>query len=205
MVRKLYLLFEFTVIFLVIPLVLALRILPAPPIPVLIAVAVLQTVWLWREGRFSAAKLINEEGVRRHWRVVAVRSLVLTTLLGAGVAVLAPKLLFAYLESAPVLWALLMILYPILSVVPQELVFRAFLFHRYADLFGKRQFMVAASAAAFGFAGNWVSLVMSAFGGVLFARTYQQSRSLLLVTVEHALFGNFIFTIGLGEYFRSTF
>lgn len=48
------------------------------------------------------------------------------------------------------MWALVIVLYPILSVYPQELIFRAFLFHRYAPLFGNGVGLVAASAAAFG-------------------------------------------------------
>ncbi|HXB22539.1 MAG TPA: hypothetical protein VNV88_14225 [Candidatus Solibacter sp.] len=41
----------------------------------------------------------------------------------------------------------------------------------------------------------------STIGGLLFALTYQQSGSLLLACIEHAIFGNFIFTIGLGQFF----
>ncbi len=38
-------------------------------------------------------------------------------------------------------------------------------------------------------------------GGWLFADTYRQSRSLWLVCLEHALYGDLIFTIGLGTFF----
>ena len=38
-------------------------------------------------------------------------------------------------------------------------------------------------------------------GGWLFARRYQRTRSLLTVSVEHALYGVLIFTIGLGDLF----
>jgi len=65
--------------------------------------------------------------------------------------------------------------------------------------------MALASALAFGFVhiifGNWISVGLSAVGGVLFAITYLQTGSLLAACVEHAIFGDFIFTIGLGEYF----
>jgi hypothetical protein len=65
--------------------------------------------------------------------------------------------------------------------------------------------MVVASALAFGFVhiifGNWLSVGLSAIGGVLFALTYQQSGSLVLTCIEHALFGDFIFTIGIGQFF----
>jgi len=38
-------------------------------------------------------------------------------------------------------------------------------------------------------------------GGWLFGGTYRRSRSLGLVCLEHALYGDLIFTVGLGQYF----
>lgn len=100
-----------------------------------------------------------------------------------------------------------MVLYPLLSVLPQEFLFRAFFFHRYQPLFGEGAGIVLASALAFGFVhiifGNWLAVVLSFFGGLLFATTYRLNRSMPLVWLEHALFGNLIFTIGLGRYFSS--
>jgi len=58
---------------------------------------------------------------------------------------------------------------------------------------------------AFGFAhiilGNWLAVALSCVGGLLFAFTYHTSNSLLLACVDHAIFGNFLFTIGLGRLF----
>ena len=42
---------------------------------------------------------------------------------------------------------------------------------------------------------------MTAVGGYLFARTYARSESTLMVSLEHALWGDFLFTVGLGWYF----
>jgi len=107
----------------------------------------------------------------------------------------------------PTAWALVLILYPILSVVPQEALFRVFLMSRYKRLFPGRLALVAASALSFGFAhvvmGNWVAPVLSAVGGVFFAYSWTIHRSLKWVVVEHALYGCFVFTIGLGRFFVS--
>lgn len=200
-----YLWSEFVGIYCLIPLLLATRVLLARPIPILIAVASLITWLLIKDGRFRAEWLTNREGMRRHWRQTALRSAGLVILLGAAVVLFRPELLFHYLKTSPLFWAALMVLYPVLSVYPQEVVYRAFLFHRYGELFERPQSMMLASAAAFAFAhvimGNWISVVLSGVGGLLFAQTYQRSRSLLLTSMEHAVFGNFIFTIGLGQYF----
>jgi membrane protease YdiL (CAAX protease family) len=98
-----------------------------------------------------------------------------------------------------------MLLYPLVSVYPQELLYRAFFFHRYQPLFGSGWIMLLASACAFGFVhilfANWLAVGLCFVGGLLFAFTYQKSGSLLLTCIDHALFGNFIFTIGLGQFF----
>jgi membrane protease YdiL (CAAX protease family) len=98
-----------------------------------------------------------------------------------------------------------MLLYPLLSVYPQELLYRGFFFHRYAPLFGSGRGMLLASALSFGFVHiifrNTLAVFLCVSGGLLFALTYNQSGSLLLACLEHALFGNFLFTIGLGQFF----
>lgn len=61
------------------------------------------------------------------------------------------------------------------------------------------------SALAFAWAhtiiDNPVVYVATFFGGLMFAHTWLQSRSLLLVSAEHALYGFWLFTVGLGMYF----
>jgi len=36
-------------------------------------------------------------------------------------------------------------------------------------------------------------------GGILFAYTYQKTKSNTLVSIEHAIYGNWLFTVGMGE------
>jgi hypothetical protein len=43
--------------------------------------------------------------------------------------------------------------------------------------------------------------VLSAAAGWIFARRYQQTRSLLATSIEHALYGVLAFTVGLGDLF----
>ncbi|QWD86987.1 CPBP family intramembrane metalloprotease [Polynucleobacter paludilacus] len=116
-----------------------------------------------------------------------------------------PESLFSLYRRDAGLWLLVMILYPVLSVVPQEIMYRAFMYERYRLLFSNGQNWVIASAVAFGmahlFLHNLLAPAMSLIGGLLFANTYSRSRSLALVCIEHALYGNFIFTLGLGQYF----
>ncbi|HQT64592.1 MAG TPA: CPBP family intramembrane metalloprotease [Acidocella sp.] len=118
---------------------------------------------------------------------------------------LLPSFFLALPRQHPLFWLLIMALYPLLSVWPQEMIYRRFLFHRYSRLFPKPQWMIAASALAFGFAHiiflNMVAVPLTIAGGWLFAQSYARHRSLRLACFEHALYGCLIFTIGLGQYF----
>lgn len=103
------------------------------------------------------------------------------------------------------LWAAIMVLYPALSVLPQEMIYRRFIFRRYARLLtGPRQ-RIAASAGAFAFGHiiflNPWAVILTGIGGVLFAETYARTGRLRYVWLEHALYGCLIFTIGLGRFF----
>jgi membrane protease YdiL (CAAX protease family) len=116
-----------------------------------------------------------------------------------------PSALFFLLGHHTGIWLLIMIGYPVLSVFPQELIYRAFFFERYRPLFGRGVGMIAASAAVFGFGHvvfhNWISVALTFLGGWLFGVTYRRTSSLLMVSAEHALYGCAIFTIGYGEFF----
>ena len=122
-----------------------------------------------------------------------------------AIAVLAPDWLFNLPRQQPLIWAAVVVFYPLVSVYPQEVLFRAFLLYRYRPVFGDGVGAALASAVAFGFAHllfrNVLSVVLTLVGGWLFARRYQRTRSLLVVSVEHALYGVLAFTVGLSALF----
>ena len=126
-------------------------------------------------------------------------------LLAALTAVLRPGELLRVPLERPLLWAAILVLYPVLSVYPQGIVYRAFLFHRYRELFPGRWPMILASAVAFSFVhvvfDNALAPALTLGGGVLFAWTYERTRSLLVAAIQHAAFGCLVFTLGLGEFF----
>ena len=135
-----------------------------------------------------------------------LRDAILLVLLGLAVRLFAPEFLFSLVKQQPLFWAMLMLLYPLFSVCPQEFLYRTFFFRRYQPLFGAGWGMIAASSLAFSFVhivfGNWLAVALCSLGGLLFSLTYHRSGSLLLASIDHALFGNFIFTIGLGQFFH---
>jgi hypothetical protein len=178
---------------------------PGGPLPPLVLLAVGAYLYLRRRPGFDRADLWRAGEVRSAlrsilplWSVAAVVGVV-------AVFLITPDHLFDLPRRQPLLWLAVLVFYPLVSVYPQELVFRAFVLERYRPVFGDGRLMAAASAVAFGFVhiifGNLLAVVLSGVGGWLFARRYQRSRSLLATSVEHALYGQLIFTIGLGTYF----
>ena len=118
---------------------------------------------------------------------------------------LAPDILFNLPSQHLELWLLTLMLYPIVSVLPQEVIFRTYFFHRYKHIIPSKTHRWLLSSLTFGLAhivyGNWIAVVLSSVAGALFGYRYMQTRSTLLVIVEHTLWGTFVFTIGLGAYF----
>jgi membrane protease YdiL (CAAX protease family) len=45
---------------------------------------------------------------------------------------------------------------------------------------------------------NTLVLILTFIGGFLFIHTYSKTKSTTLVSIEHALYGNWLFTIGMG-------
>ncbi|MBF7072753.1 hypothetical protein ISG33_04980 [Glaciecola sp. MH2013] len=137
------------------------------------------------------------------------------------VAIYLPSKLFIVVSQAPMMWIAIIFVYVLLSVLPQEGLYRVFFFRRYRSLFfgeqhvnkTKRLFakenviFVTVNALLFSLAHlfffNIIVLLLTFCGGVLFASTYLQSykyrSAYLIICIEHACYGLWLFTVGLGE------
>jgi membrane protease YdiL (CAAX protease family) len=205
MLRLILLALECSAVFFGIPLLIYFRRIPNLPIPFLLLAALLSFLILRRDPSFDLAQLTSWGNIRPFLPAILIRDTICLFALGFCVRLFSPELLFSFIKRAPALWLLVFFLYPLLSVYPQELLYRAFFFHRYQPLFGSGWGMLFASAFAFGFVHiifrNQIAVVLCMIGGLLFSLTYQSSGSLLLACLDHAIFGNFLFTIGLGQFF----
>jgi membrane protease YdiL (CAAX protease family) len=203
--KRLYLIIEFTILFILPPILYILDYLPAPIIPILLLVAVICLIILLRDPTFDRRRLWNVSGLKKCFKRILVQFTFNCVWISAAVWILQPDNLLLFIKEAPIIWGFVMVLYPLFSVYPQELIYRAFFFHRYSSLFPNRWIMIFANALAFGYMHiifqNYIAVILTVGGGYLFARTYDRSRSILASAVEHALYGCFVFTIGLGLYF----
>lgn len=193
---------EFFLIFILLPLLFLGGILENGMImPLLWAVFLYVLVIMRRSGqRFFERPLRRRDFLR-----ILKRYLVILPMLWLIALGLFPQNLFDFPRKEPVLWGILLVAYPIVSALVQEVIFRRFFFWRYRPLFKGNSIMILLNAMLFSYTHavflNPVAVILSFIGGLLFAFTYVRSRSLLLVTVEHTLYGNTLFTIGLGSFF----
>jgi hypothetical protein len=200
---------ELVVIFIGLPLAYRFSPVRIPALPLLWLVAGYASWRLAQDSGFDRKRLWNAAPLGSHMGSIALIFSVVAVLLWLGVHLLAPSLEWSFVRERPVLWAVVMILYPILSVYPQGVLYRAFFLQRYAVLFPQTPVggwvLLIASASAFAFLHiifrNPIAVVLTFFGGILFAWRYVETGSLLTSSVEHALYGCWLFTVGLGGYF----
>jgi membrane protease YdiL (CAAX protease family) len=111
--------------------------------------------------------------------------------------------LFQVVLNKPLLWLIILLVYSFLSVYPQELVYRTFFFKRYQELFTDPKLIIFVNAILFSlghlFFKNALVIVLTFFGGLLFAMTFNRTNSTLLVSIEHAIYGSWLFTVGMGS------
>lgn len=196
---------EFALLFGCIPLLLLWLKSRTVMIVILWVTALLIYMWLHHTGKGFRAEW-NWAGMKGYIRPVLMRFAVIGPALFAFMAFMHSDRLFSFPLERFDTWVKVMILYPLLSVVPQEMIYKSLFFGRYARLFGNGHWVpLIVSGIAFGYMhvmlGNVVAVAGTIIAGLLISHSYLQSRSLALASFEHALYGCWVYTIGLGIYF----
>lgn len=137
------------------------------------------------------------------WRITLIKLTVISVITILYVNLVAPDKLFAFLLQKPKEWIAILFIYTFLSVWPQEIIYRTFFYNRYADLISNKWLFIFLNAALFSlahiFLRSYLVQLLTFIGGILFAYTYQKTKSTTLVSVEHAIYGNWLFTVGMGD------
>jgi hypothetical protein len=162
-------------------------------------------VWLMRDPTFDRREFWNAQACKAAIRGIVLRAVPILAGSTALLLIVEPERLLALPRRSLALWGVIMVGYPLLSVYAQEVAFRAFFRHRYRALTTSTSAYILLNAVAFAYAHiimkNPIAVGFSLIAGVLFAHTYEKSRSTLAVSVEHAIYGCAVFTIGWGWYF----
>ncbi|MEZ5690324.1 MAG: type II CAAX endopeptidase family protein [Rickettsiales bacterium] len=172
---------------------------------VLVALSIICFIILKKYYNYSFTKDLNLRAVNRRFiKELFPRILTVYLTLFFFTYLVIPAKLFSFPTERPSVWFIVMIWYPLFSVLPQEFLYRSYFYHRFKVLFSKRYLWIV-SGVLFGWAHiilqNWVAISFTVIGGLFFARTYERTQSLAAAIFEHALYGCWVFTLGLGVYF----
>ncbi len=147
------------------------------------------------------------------WRGLCLRAPLVAVVCIVLVHALSPDSAFFLVRERPAFWLAIMVLYPLLSVLPQEIIYRLYFFEAYRGLFPSERWLALLNIALF----SWLHVFYTGFfamgatllAGAVFTTRYLRGgppdrRSLWPVLIEHALYGQILFTAGMGRYFYVT-
>jgi membrane protease YdiL (CAAX protease family) len=136
------------------------------------------------------------------WKETILKLLIIVFLTTCFVWVTNKEALFNVLLQKPKLWIIILFVYSFFSVYPQELLYRTFFFKRYKSLFKNEALFLFINAILFSLAHlffkNSLVIVLTFLGGLLFVCTFNKTKSTLLTSIEHAIYGSWLFTVGMG-------
>jgi uncharacterized protein len=195
---------EFAGLYLLMPLLLWWLGRGREVLPVLWLASVLALLVLLAQAGSAArlASLLRWQGWSDVWRPMLGRTLFAAVTLTVLLWLWRPEWLFAFPRQRPRIWLMVIVLYPLLSVLPQGIVYRALFYARYAGLWRRPVSARLATTLSFSLAhlvfNNAGALVLTFIGGWIFAGLYERTQSLPISCLEHAIYGNLLFTIGWG-------
>ena len=176
-------------------------------------------VWLWFDKTFDRKSLWNFKAYKKALpRILVTSALAFGVMLGFSYWLTtqewAPTYGRVLLDFSEIGWFLLVILvlYPLFSVYPQEIILRTFFFHRYGPIFKNPWATMVASALTFAWVHvifvadkgdplQWIPVYVCVPGGLLFGYTYMRTKSTIASGFEHAVVGDLMWLSGLGWYF----
>jgi membrane protease YdiL (CAAX protease family) len=202
--RTVYLVLELTLWFVLLPVLYALDWIPVHKIIPLLILFLYCSIVLLQKRQITPVDFSMEA----NWRSILVRFI----LVGAAILIylhwfMKYNLWSDFSSNRRLVYMILM--YPFLSALPQELIFRKFFFYRYSSLFRNPQLLIVVNSVIFSFAHLYFSsvlvLLFTLLGGLMFSLTYLKRKSLLVVTLEHTLYGILILCTGLSALFYKAF
>ena len=192
---------EFVLIFIFLPIFLFF--IPATKVifTTLYIVFIFSLLSLKRDNTFDFSSLKNKPD----WKFIFLYSFIFS-FLGLFYTFLVDRsLFFIFPKENTKFWVLVIILYPLFSVIPQEFIYRVFFFQRYKKILSKNLFIkYIVNSFIFSFAHivfqNYHAVIITALVSPIFYYAYER-KSFLTCILIHSIGGIIIFTYGLGKFF----
>jgi membrane protease YdiL (CAAX protease family) len=197
-----YLATEFSLLFVLLPLSFTIP-YPAWIKAILAVTGFIYIIFVLRRVERISFAIEKHIAWKYFWKRVAVTFLVVAVVTTLFVLISDSSALFYVPMNKPGLYFIILFVYTFLSVWPQEIVYRTFFMNRYSRLFRSKYLLVFINAVLFSLAHlffrNTLVSILTFLGGLLFALTFLKYKSTLLVSIEHAIYGNWLFTVGMGQ------
>ena len=193
---------ELLSLFVLLPLALAVPV--SPWIRVALGfIGLVYVIWVSRKLKFFSFKNLSQEIKARIFYFLAIKFIIISIITYFIVSEFYSQELFRFLLSNPLKFMIICLVYTIGSVIPQEFIYRDFFFKRYYSLFPNDLLFVLLNGILFSLAHlffyNELVLLMTLIGGWFFSYTYLQTKSLRFTILEHALYGCWVYAVGLGS------
>ena len=163
-------------------------------------VFILSLVFLYLDKAFLFLSLKK----KIDWRFIAIFTVLFICLGFIYILLIDKSSLFILPKTDFKLWVIVMFVYPFLSVIPQEIIYRVFFFQRYFPKIDNLYFLILVNLIVFSYGhlvfNNIHAILITAIVSPIFTFAYLK-KSFLTCVVLHSLGGQVIFTLGLGKYF----
>ncbi|WP_081381046.1 CPBP family intramembrane glutamic endopeptidase [Rhodovulum sulfidophilum] len=197
---------EFVLFYVCTPLAIAVFMPPQALFPVLLSLTAVGLGLLSHTEGFRWSELIRGLRGIDPWLVLGF-AVVTTAIVGTLTVLVVPQDALALVRGNPLLLASILLLYPPLSALPQEIVFRVLFFRRYGPILPGLRAAIVMNAALFSLAHlmYWNAVVcgLTFLGGLVFAWACEARRNFPLAVILHAVAGWILFTGGLGVLFHA--
>lgn len=206
---KFRLISEIIILFIIVPVLLAVYKLKIPLMLVLLVFGILIFLFLKYDDSFDLKKIkkfnLSAKQLRKMIAVFLFSAVIMVML----IYIIDKNRLFLLVKKVPWLLLLISVFYPLFSVIPQTLIYRLFFFHRYKKLYKNDTLKIIFSALFFAFGHllykNVLVLLLAFVAGLIFSYHYYKTKSFWISVIEHSLYGVWLFASGLGYFFVSQF
>lgn len=175
------------------------------PAPIKVALALAGfafSIWIMVRDKPVKKTVLWNIGTWDFWKKLFIRLIVVMIAAFVLMYFYKPDKIFVIFQDLK-LFFIIVFIYSFLSVTAQEFAYRTFFFHRYRDLFNNSTIFLITNAFLFSLAHimfeSQMVLLMTFVGGLFFAYTYNKTKSLLVVSIEHAIYGLWLFALGIGD------